>query len=249
MLDSTRNDEGPFVLATVLLAAAVALLLRLPEPARSVAPARHPWLELKDGAGLVWQHRLLRPILLTAVAWNLSWLVLQAAYVPYAMRSLGLGASAVGLTLASYGAGMAIGALAAPRVLAALPFGRVVVLGPAVSVAAMATMVATVVWPSGWLAGAALFLFGVGPILWTISSTTLRQTVTPQAKLGRASAIVLTVNMGARPLGTALGGVVGEVWGAPACLWLALGGFGVQALVIFWSPVRGLQRLPQGVDA
>ena len=188
---------------------------------------------------------MLRPILLTAVAWNLSWFVLQAAYVPYAMRSLGLDASAVGLTLASYGGGMVMGALAAPRVLAALPFGRVVVLGPAVSVAAMATMVATLFWPSGWLAGAAFVLFGAGPILWTISSTTLRQTVTPQAMLGRVSAIFLTVNMGARPLGAALGGVVGEVWGAPACLWLALGGFAVQALLIFQSPVRGLRRLPE----
>lgn len=237
------------MLATVLSAGAVALLLRLPDLARGFAPARHPWLDLKDGAGLVWQHRLLRPILLTAVAWPLSWFVLQAAYVPYAMRSLGLGASAVGLTLASYGAGMVVGALAAPRVLAALPFGRVVVLGPAVSVAAMATMVATVVWPSGWLAGAAFFLFGAGPILWTVSSTTLRQTVTPQAMLGRVSAIFLTVNMGARPLGAALGGVVGEVWGATACLWLALGGFVVQAFVIFRSPVRGLRLLPEATAA
>ena len=248
-LVSWAGASAAFALATVLSSAAVVLLLRLPEPARTVAPARHPWLDLKDGAHWFWQHRLLRPILLTAVAWNLSWFVLQAAYVPYAMRSLGLGASAVGLTLASYGAGMVMGALAAPRVLAAMPFGRVVVLGPAVSVAAMATMVATLVWPSGWLAGAAFVLFGAGPILWTISSTTLRQTVTPQALLGRVSAIFLTVNMGARPLGAALGGVVGEVWGAPTCLWLALGGFGVQALLIFRSPVWGLRRLPQGETA
>jgi predicted MFS family arabinose efflux permease len=233
-----------FALATVLSLAAVALLLRLPEPARTPAPPRHPWLELKDGARLVWQHPLLRPILLTAVAWNLSWFVFQAAYVPYAMRSLGLGAQAVGLTLATYGAGMVLGALAAPRILAALPFGTVVVVGPAVSVLAMATMVATLWWPSGGLAGCSFFLFGAGPILWTISSTTLRQTVTPQAMLGRVSSIFLTVNMGARPLGAALGGLVGARWGAGACLVLALLGFCVQAALIFGSPVRGLRQLP-----
>ena len=44
---------------------------------------------VRDGASF-WQHALLRPILLTAVAWNISWFVLQAAYVPYAMRVLGL---------------------------------------------------------------------------------------------------------------------------------------------------------------
>ena len=241
---SWAGAPATFVLATVLSALAVALLLRLPEPPRTPAPPRHPWLELKDGGRLVWGHPLLRAILLTAVAWNLSWFVLQAAYVPYAMRTLGLSAQAVGFTLASYGAGMVIGALAAPRVLAALPFGTVVVVGPAVSVAAMATMVATLLWPSGALAGFAFFLFGVGPILWTISSTTLRQTVTPQAMLGRVSSIFLTVNMGARPLGAALGGLVGAQWGAGACLVLALAGFVVQAAVIFASPVRRLQRLP-----
>ena len=241
---SWAGASTAFLLATMLSALAVALLLRLPEPPRTPAPPRHPWLELKDGGRLVWGHALLRPILLTAVAWNLSWFVLQAAYVPYALRMLGLSAQAVGFTLASYGAGMVIGALAAPRFLAALPFGTVVVVGPVVSVAAMATMVATLLWPSGVLAGLAFFLFGVGPILWTISSTTLRQTVTPQALLGRVSSIFLTVNMGARPLGAALGGLVGAQWGAGACLVLALAGFVVQAALIFASPVRRLQRLP-----
>jgi predicted MFS family arabinose efflux permease len=233
-----------FALATALSLAAVGLLARLPEPPRSPVAARHPWVELREGAALVWQHRLLRPVLLTAVAWNIAWFVLQAAYVPYAMRSLGLDAQAVGFTLAAYGAGMVLGALAAPRVLQALPFGPVVVLGPLCSVLAMVTMAATLLWPSGLLAGLSFFLFGAGPILWTISSTTLRQTVTPQALLGRVSAIFLTVNMGARPLGAALGAAVGAQWGAAACLLLALAGFVLQAALIVASPVRTLAQLP-----
>lgn len=243
-LVSWSGASMAFVVATVLSTLAVLLLLRLPEPARAPALPRHPLIELREGAALVWQHALLRPVLLTAVAWNLSWFVFQAAYVPYAMKALGLGAQAVGLTLATYGAGMVIGALAAPRILRALPFGTVVVVGPVFSVLAMATMVATLLWPSGALAGLSFFLFGVGPILWTISSTTLRQTVTPQAMLGRVSSIFLTVNMGARPVGAALGGVVGAHWGAGACLVLALLGFGVQLAVIVLSPVRRLRQLP-----
>jgi hypothetical protein len=113
-----------------------------------------------------------------------------------------------------------------------------------VSVAAMATMVATLWWPRGVLAGLSFFLFGVGPIVWTITSTTLRQTLTPGAMLGRVSALFLTVNMGARPLGAALGGWVGAQWGESACLWLALAGFVLQAAVIMASQVRTLLRLP-----
>lgn len=234
-----------FVLAAMLSAAALALLLALPEPARAaLAPRRHPLTELKEGAALVWQSPLLRPILFTSVAWNIAWFVLQAAYVPYAVRALGLSAGEVGFTLATYGAGMVLGALLAPRVLRALPFGQAVLLGPVVSVMASATMVATVVWPSGALAAASFFLFGIGPIIWTISSTTLRQSITPAAMLGRVTAIFLSANMGARPLGAALGGWVGSAYGAQACLWLALAGFGLQALLIAGSAVRTLQRLP-----
>jgi len=243
-LVSWAGASAAFVLAAVLSGSAVVLLLGLTEPRREPPAPRHPLLEIQDGARLVWRHALLRPILLTAVAWNISWFVLQAAYVPYAVRVLGLSAGTVGITLASFGVGMMVGSLLAPRVMAALPFGRAIQVGPVVSVLAALTMVATLVVPTGILAATAFFLFGAGPIIWTITSTTLRQTVTPGAMLGRVSALFLTVNMGARPLGAALGGFVGATWGESACLVLALAGFVVQAWVIFRSRVSDLQHLP-----
>ncbi len=236
-----------FVLAAVLSAAAVALLLRLPEAPRGPARERHVMEELRDGARLVWRHPLLRAILLTAIAWNTAWFVLQAAYVPYAMRSLGLDASGVGVTLACYGAGMVVGALLAARVLRALPFGRAILVGPFTSVAASLVMVATLWWPTGVLAAVSFFMFGAGPILWAITSTTLRQTVTPGAMLGQVSAIFLTVNTGVRPLGAALGGALGAAYGEQACLIVAALGFVVQATIIGCSPVRTLRQLPAAV--
>ena len=233
-----------FVLAAVLSVAAVALLWRLSEPPRAPAPPRHALLEIRDGAHFVWRHALLRPILLTGVAWNISWFVLQAAYVPYALRSLGLSTQAVGFTLGCYGAGMVVGALLAARVVGAMAFGRAIQLGPVVSVLAAAAMVATLAMPSGVLAGLAFFLFGAGPIIWTITTTTLRQSVTPGALLGRVGSVFLTVNAGSRPVGAALGALVGSLWGEPACLWLALAGFLLQAWVILASSMNGLQRLP-----
>jgi predicted MFS family arabinose efflux permease len=228
----------------MLSGAAVALLRGLAEPSRAAAPARHPLLEIRDGAQCVWRQQYLRPMLLTGAAWNISWFVLQAGYVPYAVRSLGLGAQAVGVTLAGYGAGMVVGALLASRLVGAMPFGRAIQLGPAVSVLAAATMVATLALPTGVLAAASFFLFGVGPIVWTITSTTLRQSITPDRMLGRVSSVFLTVNAGARPVGAALGGLVGAAWGEPACLWLAFGGFALQAWIILASSLNGLRGLP-----
>jgi predicted MFS family arabinose efflux permease len=235
-----------FVLATVLSVAAVVLLWRVAEPPRVPAPARHALVEIREGLRFAWHDRLLRPILLTGVAWNIAWFVLQAAYVPYAVRMLGLSAQVVGLTMGCYGAGMVTGALLAPRVIGALPFGRAIQLGPAVSVLAMLSMVATLAVPSGLFAALSFFLFGAGPIIWTITTTTLRQAITPGAMLGRVGSVFLTVNAGARPVGAGIGALVGGLWGEPACLWLALAGFVLQAVIIsLASSMNGLRRLPE----
>ncbi|HET7526465.1 MAG TPA: MFS transporter, partial [Burkholderiaceae bacterium] len=233
-----------FACATVLSTLAMLLLLRLPAVPRTPGPVRHVLDELRHGAGLVWRDALLRPVMWTAVVWNISWFVLQTAYVPYAMRTLGLAADAVGFTLGCYGAGMLVGAALAMRVMRALPFGAAVLLGPLMSVLAALAMVATLWWATAWLAALSFVLFGSGPLVWVVTTTTLRQTLVPTRVLGQVSAIFLTVNAGARPLGAALGGVVGSLWGETACIALAAAGFAVQALLISASPVRVLRSLP-----
>lgn len=236
-----------FTLAAVLSGVAVVLLIGVPEPARPAMAPRHFGRELQEGAGFAWTHRYLRPIFLTAVFWNLSWFVLQAAYVPYAVHGLGMTASSIGTSLAAYGVGMLVGALLAAHLMQSLSIGMSIAMGPLVSVAAAAVMVATLWLPSPLLVGASFFLFGAGPILWTISQTTLRQTVTPDALLGRVSALFMTASAGARPIGAAIGGAVGAASGPEAAILLAALGFVVQALLILWSPVPRLARLPERV--
>jgi len=171
-------------------------------------------------------------MLLTGAVFNIAWFVLQAGYVPHAVRALGLGARGVGLTLAMYGAGMVAGALLTPRIVARTSPGRAIRVGPFSAVLAAVLMASTLHWPSAALAAFSLFVFGAGPMVWTISSTTLRQGVTPAGMLGRVSAVFLTVNAGARPVGAALGAGAGALWGEAGCLLLALAGFVLQAAVI-----------------
>ena len=246
-LVSWAGGSTAFVLAAMLSGASMALLLGLPDATpQHHGQRRHILNDLKEGIVCVWASELLRPILLTALVWNISWFVFQSAYVPYAVRALGLSAQAVGFTLAAYGVGMVLGSLGATKLLRVVSFGHAVLLGPVMSVLAMLTMVATLVWPSFELAACSYFLFGAGPIVWTITSTTLRQTVTPEAIIGRVTAIFLMVNMGARPLGAALGAWMGGQWGETACLVGALGGFTLQALIVSLSALRRLKSLPAG---
>jgi predicted MFS family arabinose efflux permease len=236
---------GPaFAVAAALSTCAVFLLAGLREPARPPLAPRHPVTDIREGARFVFTHRLLRPVYVTQVVFNTAFFILQAVYVPYAVHRLGLSATAVGATLATYGVGMIVGALLAPRIIRALRFGWVIALGPIAGFVAAVVMVSTIWAPSVVLAGVSFFLIGVGPIIWVISTATLRQTVTPPALLGRVSAINIT-GYGARPLGALIGAVVGGLYGAETCLVVAAIGFLIQAVVIVASPVLRLDRQPE----
>ena len=232
-----------FGVAAALSVAAVVLLSGVREPARPPVASRRVLHDVCDGATFVFGHPLLRPIFLTQLVFNTAAFVLQAVYVPYAVHRLGLSALGVGLTLATYGVGMVVGALLAPRIMRVVPFGLVIVLGPIAGLAAGLVMVLTLWVGTGWLAAFSFFLLGAGPIVWVISTATLRQTVTPAELLGRASALSMTAT-GARPIGAALGALLGASYGVETCLVVAAVGFFVQAVLIVASPVPALARQP-----
>src|ERR1700726_2049933 len=235
-----------FGFAAVLSIIAVVLLSGIFEPARQPAPRRHPLQDVKEGAVFVLHHPLLRPVFVTQFIFNTAWFVMLAVFVPYAVRRFGLSAFGIGTVLAMYGVGMMVGALVATRLMRRLAFGTRIGVGPVTGFFAAVVMALTTVIPTPWLAGLSFFLLGVGPILWVISTTTLRQSVTPPRLLGRVSAINI-MSYGARPVGAALGAAVGGFYGAETCLYLAVAIFGAQALVILMSPAVALARQPEMV--
>jgi predicted MFS family arabinose efflux permease len=235
-----------FGFAAALSVIAVVLLLGIYEPARAPAPQRHPPREIREGAVFVFRHELLRPVFVTQFIFNTGSFLILAVFVPYALRRLELTATGVGTTLAMYGVGMVVGALLATRVMRRMAFGIVIGLGPVAGFVAAGVMALTTFIPSPWLAGVSFFLLGVGPILWVISTTTLRQSVTPPRLLGRVSAINI-MSYGARPVGAGLGALIGGFYGVEACLYLAVAIFGAQALVILMSPAVGLASQPEMV--
>ena len=241
-----------YALATALSLLAALLLRSLPDGTghgRGQRKRRHPLAELREGAVFVLSHSLLRPVLVTATLFNTAWFLLQAVYVVYAVERLGLGAGGVGLTLGLYGLGMVAGAAVAPRLMHRLTFGATIALGPLGALLASLLMLATLAcppgtWPGAALAGMSCLLFGAGPSLWTIATTTLRQSVTPPGLLGRVSATIVTATFGARPLGAALGALLASQGGMEACLWASSLGFAAQFLVLSRSPVPRLARQP-----
>ncbi|RUL78902.1 MFS transporter [Dyella choica] len=244
-LVSYTGVTAAYVLAAVLSLFAVMTLAGLSKEQRAEQPKRHPLHDLKEGASFILRHDLLRPMLVTAVFFNTSWFVIQAIYVAYAVRNLGMSPADVGITLGIYGGGMLIGALIAPVLARRVSLGVMIVLGPISGFSAAVLMLLTLWWPSFWLVALSFFLFGAGPILWVISTMMVRQTVTPNALLGRVSAFIVTATFGARPLGAAIGATVATQFGAGSCLMVATGGFLIQLLVITASHVPKLRELPE----
>ena len=233
-----------FGVAAVLSVLAALLLVRIREPARQELVQRDPIQEIKEGAAFVFRHPMLRPVFVTQFVFSTAFFMILAIFVPHAVHNLGLSAAGVGVTLGMFGIGMVAGALAAPRIMQAMNFGTVVAIGPFSGVAGAALMACTIWQPQPVLAGLGFFLLGSGPIMWVISTTTLRQTVTPPDLLGRVSAINIMA-YGARPIGSALGALIAGLYGVNACLIAAVAGFVLQAWIIARSPVVRLERQPQ----
>jgi predicted MFS family arabinose efflux permease len=236
---------GPaFGFAAALSVIAVVLLARIVEPVRASVRRRHPLQEIKEGAAFVFHHALLRPVFITQFVFGVGSFMIFAVFVPYAVHRLDLSAAGVGVTLGMYGVGMVVGALAATRIMRRLAFGTVIGIGPVTGFVASAVIALTTVFPTPLLAGLGFFLLGAGPILWVISTTTLRQSVTPPRLLGRVSAINILA-YGARPIGAGLGALFGGLFGAETCLYLAVAGFAVQMLVILLSQAVSLIHQPE----
>ena len=89
--------SAAWIVAALLSATAVLLLAGLPPtptaptPAQPSAPAKRFAGDLRAAIGFVLRHDLLRPLLVTAILFNLAWFVLQAVWVVHAVETLEIG--------------------------------------------------------------------------------------------------------------------------------------------------------------
>lgn len=235
-----------YALAALGAALALVCVLALPEGTTPTRGAERPTFAsaIRIGAVFVVRNELLRGISLCAICWNFAFFALLAIWAPLALGPLGLDPAHMGLAQSTYGAGLILGALAAPFCARRLPPFVTLIFGPAVSVLAAVLFLAA---PSGngfALAAAGYFLVGFGPMLWLICQTTVRQLVTPSALMGRVNATVQTAIYGVRPLGALAGGLVAAQAGLGAALLMIAAAFALSTLVIVLSPLARLRVLP-----
>jgi MFS family permease len=209
----------------------------------AVCPERGAGLraEIAEGLCFVWQQPLLRAIVATSSTMQLFGGMFNALLALFLTRELGLPPAALGLMYAVGSASGLVGAGLGGGLTRRAGVGRVIVL------AALAIGL-------GWLVVAAaqggpavafaviaggITLAGLGNTLYNINTASLSQAITPDRLLGRVNASKLFVGWGALPLGSLIGGFLGEAIGLRTTLLFAGLGLASGFAWVALSPVRG----------
>ena len=244
---------APFALvldaASFLFSAMLVRSIRVDEPPAIPVAERRPMLEqIREGLRYVRQTPVLFAIVRGGTVHNFFSRMIDALFVLFAIRNLGLGAATIGLILAAGGPGSFVGSLAANRVADRFGVGRTIVAMQVL------TGLARVLIPfaaggaliaAGMLA-ASMFALGFARAVFNINQLSLRQAITQDRMQGRVNATMRFVMWGVTPFGALAGGFLATtVLGVQGAL--VLGGLGCLAATIpFLLPVvRELRAIPR----
>jgi MFS family permease len=236
-------DAASFVLSAVFV-----VFIRAREPAvdRPSEGAPSMWADLREGLGVVLGNPVLRSIAGCTATSNLFTNGLMAVYVLYVTRELGLGPALLGIILSAGGPGALLGAVLAGRFADRFGLGTTIIASSfATGIASM--LIALARGPEPVVVGMlvlAAFLSGICNPVYNINQVSLRQAITPDRLQGRMNASMRFVVWGTIPIGSLIGGALGDLIGLwPTLLTMSLGAL-LPWLWVALSPVRQLKTQP-----
>lgn len=236
-------DALSFVLSAVLLG-----VVRGPEPQPSRREEGNTvWSDISEGMRFVSNDSRLRAAAGSSATLNLFVGMILTVFVLFLARDLDLGPAFIGIIIAAFGPGALAGALLTTRItrrlgLATASVGAVLLAGVAglfVPLSAALPFVAAVS-----ILIVAQFLIGFTGPIYSINMVSLRQTITPDHLLGRVNATLRVVTLSMLPVGSLLGGGLGEAIGLSTTLAVGAVGVLLASLWLLLSPIRSLRELP-----
>ncbi|GAB2739630.1 MFS transporter [Sinomonas soli] len=208
--------------------------------------------EIREGAAFVAGHRLIRRIVASTATSNLFSSIAYVLMPLVILRELGLGPAGLGVMLSIGSVGGLLGALATPRLAARTGEGPLLPLGLMVGGAAVVLFPLALAAGPGPLAlvllSAGEFGMSFGVIVYNVMQVSMRQRVCPPRLLGRMNASIRCVVWGVMPIGSLLGGWLGERWGLVPTLWIGIVGQLLAVLPVAVGPFFRLRTLPDAVE-
>ncbi|MDP9245284.1 MAG: MFS transporter [Chloroflexota bacterium] len=245
----TAPTAMAFDAASFLVSAAILARIRATEIIPPRAPDQRIWHEIVEGARWMRAHEIVFRCVIAIALANVEWFAVEAILVVYATRELGLPPALLGLSLA------AIGPLSLVGVTIAGPLTRRWGLGPVMIVALVLEAASRLVLPfaagppleAAAVVVASQALLGLTVPLWTVSSSSLQQAVTPERLLGRVTAATRFISFGVAPPAAFGAGVLADHIGLRPTLFLSGLIAAVAFLYLLASPVRRFRQV--GPDA
>jgi MFS family permease len=235
--------------ALSFLVSAVSLrLIRSEEsiPERPQGTPQNVVREIREGLSVVFGNRLLWSIAACTATSNLFGSMWQAVYILRLTRELHVLPAVQGIIFAAGAPGALLAALFSARIAKRLGLGTTIILGIFLSNAAgLLILLAndSSLIAAAFLVGAGFFV-GFGSVVYNVNQVSLRQAITPDRLLGRMNASMRFLVWGTIPLGSLIGGLLGDAIGLrPTIIIGTL--LGLSAFLwIFFSPVRRLKDVP-----
>jgi predicted MFS family arabinose efflux permease len=222
-----------------------ACLLRI-HPAVPVRTPRAGGVRAETWQGICFVARdpYLRPLTIYAAIANLAYTGNLALVVIFLLRVVGLSSAAVGLLLATGGAGGLFGALAASRLTRACGTARALVLTTVGTDLSGLLIPLTERGPrlACYLAGSTLVAGGL--VVTNVIATSFRQGYCPPSMLGRVTASMRFLAFGMIPLGALLAGALGTALGVRNGLWIVLVIFAASGSFLLTPRIRTARNLP-----
>ncbi|MCQ1946308.1 MFS transporter [Arthrobacter sp. zg-Y1116] len=218
--------------------------MRHRQPKPEPVPGSRLGTDIAEGLRFVLGNPLLRAIAGSTGLFNLAFAAYMAMLVFFLPREVGLGAHQIGIVFSVLGVGGLAGALATRRL--TLWLGE----GPAICWSVAATAPFALLMPAAggewsvWLGAAGLAVASFGMVVYNVTQVSFRQRLTPDRLLGRMNATMRFLVWGTQPVGALLGGLLGQLYGAEAALWIAAAAACVAFLPVTLSPLRSMRKLP-----
>jgi MFS family permease len=208
--------------------------------------------QIREGLHLMVGDASLRTIGISSALFQFSFAAMMTLYLLFLPRTLHLSSAELGLVLGALGPGALVGSMLSAKLPRRVGYGVVFVWSAVIADGVMICVpalrgagVLTVV-----LLMAVNFVFGVFTQLVDVSTTVIRQAITPVGLQGRVVAALYFTGMGLTPLGSLLGGCLGDLVGLRAGLLVATLGMLLSPLVIGLSPLARLgKELPKMAGA
>jgi predicted MFS family arabinose efflux permease len=230
----------PFATQAVLVALGAALITKIAAPAPAVVDAdgerRTVRQDVADGFRWLWNHGPIRTLAITIVTFNVTFGAAWSVLVLYCSERLGLGAVGFGLVTTVGAIGGLVGTSAYGWLERRVSLGNIMRVGLIIETL---THLVLAITTTPWVAMVTFFVFGVHAFIWGTTSNSIRQRAVPHDLQGRVASVYMVGVFLGIVVGSAIGGVVADVWGITAPFWFALVGSAL-ILAFIW---RSLEQI------